>query len=1534
MSEPTPSLTVFMEDTPANEITAMNDTARGFVMSIRAMHSEKGEQLRKRISDELTPEMMFNRGTAPFPSLWSNLRKFLVDRNVQLKTHIRHRTIYTIANTIFADEDENEVAIELARRILNGNIYLNGAARPEPIQQTDSQDTMKKTAHNVAMRLKDADQKFSGDLSECWEDYKDEYEQISEDYNLSDEQKLKYLHNLLRKDAHRFYLESVKPNSETYDNAVELLEKEYNSIVRQTRVKNHLNSLRLTQFITADTDTASALAKVYKRILNMSRQVPLTHRGDAHKIEFLRTAVVGQSWARVPLSRVATEGLTFQQLYSELEIAVQLERESLAASSSSPRTHIPTTDADRINFVGQGKYVRRNGQNGHQKQRPPRKRACFNCGSDKHLIKHCPHPINFSRAAAGNIKRLNSKRTPNAVHIVLAHLCNELDQSDDCKDECDPDDDDVKVFEQLLVSNLADLDISDDHTNDDVPIFSVQVHFAPTTDTFWGACVDSGAQRTVIGRKQADAYISQIGDATSGIKKDVDLATRFRFGDTNHNCDGILHVKMPVADDVVVHFDAFIVPIDVPLLLGLDVLKRLDIIIKFSNGTLQSENDDWVLNLKHKMGHLYVEWPPTVFYTEQELRRIHRHFYHPSTDKLANLIRRGAKDHDKPGLRRDLDHIRETCEICQRLAKAPGRFRVAIPNEECTFNRSVGMDLMKINKQTALHMVDKDTKFGAAVFLESESSKAVWEAFLSEWVATYIGFPDEVTLDQGPQFQSKEFGNLLLSAGIKRRDAGVESHNSLGETERYHAFLRNVYERVHHEHTDMKPKMLLKLTVKACNDVAGPSGLVPTLLVFGSIPRMPIHPEELPTQRARMTALHKARAQMTDLMAKSRLSKAINMRVPKAADRHISIGDMVLIYRDDPGKWIGPMRVIDTGDKSVLIDWDGRITLMSIDRCRPFLTHTDAQEKGDENGVDNDDARPAHDDVITAEDRENAKNVENERNVWDFPTDESLVREFLVRILSSDDPRINQPDFVKAKQAEIDGLQKRGTWERVKESSISHDANIVGGRFIHTLKNFQTPEEMAKVRYVAQGFADFMKHMLAHDVTALRPASIRLILSIASILGLRLFLLDVMQAYLQAKDLLTRVVYLRPKPEDMHLFGLATGYILKLLKPLYGLCDSGDYWNKTIDDHLTDDLGMEKAVSDVSLYFRFENGKLIGITGNYVDDNINAGNDKFQKESKITLEKFESKPRTFDTFSFFGTQVSTIKPGEFFLSQSHYMKSLTTLPKDADITQFRRARSMLAWTLHCRPKYACIVNKSAQVTEKTLSKKHINDLNRAIRDAQQNPSRGLTFAKLDIDTVHLRVYADASFASNDDLTSQLGFLILLCDDENKFHVLDHSSRKSRRVVRSIMGAELYAFTDAFDTVANIAADLSKAFAKKVLVRMLTDSKQVFDVITRGKRPTEKRLAIDVVAAREAYLRFDVDRVGLVKGENNPADALSKLANNGKLSELLDRGVDETPVESWIMRSKPTLDTGEKGSSIPEATRTMKSRVTVSDNFQK
>lgn len=82
------------------------------------------------------------------------------------------------------------------------------------------------------MSFKNTDKKFVGNVFKCWQKFKDEFEQVAENYNLSHEQQFRFLHNILCKDAHRFYVETMKPFARNYGEAVMMPEKSYNSVVR------------------------------------------------------------------------------------------------------------------------------------------------------------------------------------------------------------------------------------------------------------------------------------------------------------------------------------------------------------------------------------------------------------------------------------------------------------------------------------------------------------------------------------------------------------------------------------------------------------------------------------------------------------------------------------------------------------------------------------------------------------------------------------------------------------------------------------------------------------------------------------------------------------------------------------------------------------------------------------------------------------------------------------------------------------------------------------------------------------------------------------------------------------------------------------------------------------------------------------------------------------------------------------------------------------------------------------------------------
>ena len=75
----------------------------------------------------------------------------------------------------------------------------------------------------------------------------------------------------------------------------------------------------------------------------------------------------------------------------------------------------------------------------------------------------------------------------------------------------------------------------------------------------------------------------------------------------------------------------------------------------------------------------------------------------------------------------------------------------------------------------------------------------------------------------------------------------------------------------------------------------------------------------------------------------------------------------------------------------------------------------------------------------------------------------------------------------------------------------------------------------------------------------------RIILVFAKIKGFRIWVVDVKLTYLQSdKPLMRKIFITNPAPE----FDLSHEECLELLKPIYGLADSGDELHRTLDDYV------------------------------------------------------------------------------------------------------------------------------------------------------------------------------------------------------------------------------------------------------------------------------------------------------------------------------------------------------------------------------
>lgn len=90
--------------------------------------------------------------------------------------------------------------------------------------------------------------------------------------------------------------------------------------------KKCLNYFRVSEFVKRGDKISMALSELNRLIINLSFQVPIPHRADADKIYFLHNATVWYSWSQDPLSRVATNDLSFKMKNFELERLIKLSK--------------------------------------------------------------------------------------------------------------------------------------------------------------------------------------------------------------------------------------------------------------------------------------------------------------------------------------------------------------------------------------------------------------------------------------------------------------------------------------------------------------------------------------------------------------------------------------------------------------------------------------------------------------------------------------------------------------------------------------------------------------------------------------------------------------------------------------------------------------------------------------------------------------------------------------------------------------------------------------------------------------------------------------------------------------------------------------------------------------------------------------------------------------------------------------------------------------------------------------------------------
>lgn len=100
-----------------------------------------------------------------------------------------------------------------------------------------------------------------------------------------------------------------------------------------------------------------------------------------------------------------------------------------------------------------------------------------------------------------------------------------------------------------------------------------------------------------------------------------------------------------------------------------------------------------------------------------------------------------------------------------------------------------------------------------------------------------------------------------------------------------------------------------------------------------------------------------------------------------------------------------------------------------------------------------------------------------------------------------------------------------------------------------------------------------------------------------------------------------------------------------------------------------------------------------------------------------------------------------------------------------------------------------------------------------------------------------------------------------------------------------MAAELCAFSGLFDVAFILTLELKTILNFDIPNMMLTDSTQLFNVVTKWKQTTEKRLIVHIASTLQSYKAFELEHVDLVRGTDNLADGMCNAKSNNALLRI-------------------------------------------------
>ncbi len=503
--------------------------------------------------------------------------------------------------------------------------------------------------------------------------------------------------------------------------------------------------------------------------------------------------------------------------------------------------------------------------------------------------------------------------------------------------------------------------------------------------------------------------------------------------------------------------------------------------------------------------------------------------------------------------------------------------------------------------------------------------------------------------------------------------------------------------------------------------------------------------------------------------------------------------------------------------------------------------------------------------------------------------------------------------FTASRRKKIVELLEKDIFISINKRDVSTDDRIFSSRFVNEIKHSKTEKAFEKFRLVIQTFNDQNKILVLTSSLIIQRINQRLIICLVVTFcqSMKLYLRDIIQTYVQSRFNLNRDFYVQSFLELIKSMSILSECILKMIKSLYEVSETDNHWFKTYHDHHTDKLSMTQFTYNSCLLYIITKNTIISRIdmSMQIDDILILIDQSFAVVEKEAIHSVKIMIKTREqlisdnSLKFNDTRIERIESNDtiYFRQETHIQGIQLINSTESTITNARgkvriklilrdqyiaqRAREAYLVSI-CQSEAFFDLSHVDQLIE--MSSDDINVLNKRLQWQIINQSRDLKYVRLNQKFLRLVIFIDSSFVNNSDLFSQTDYVICLTDATHA-NILHWSSIKWKKVIRSVLSAELFAMIHDLDVELILKSIFIKLLDKKILISLIViiDSKSLYDCLIRLSITIEKRLIIDVMTLRQFYKRREITEMIWIHEVNNFVDFMIKKRILSTLKTMID-----------------------------------------------